>query len=184
MMSYIVPVLLIGIVIIMILPIPTILLDVMLASNIALSLVILFVALYLGRPLEFSSYPSLLLITTLLRLSMNIASTRLILLNGANGLDAAGNVIMAFGTFVLGGNFMIGVIIFIIVVMVNFMVITKGSGRIAEVAARFTLDAMPGKQMAIDSDLNSGLISESEAKKQRADLSQEAEFYGSMDGTS
>lgn len=184
MMSYIVPVLLIGIVIIMILPIPTILLDVMLASNIALSLVILFVALYLGRPLEFSSYPSLLLITTLLRLSMNIASTRLILLNGANGLDAAGNVIMAFGTFVLGGNFMIGVIIFIIVVMVNFMVITKGSGRIAEVAARFTLDAMPGKQMAIDSDLNSGLISESEAKKQRADLSQEAEFYGSMDGAS
>ena len=183
-MSLVVPIILVGIIIIMILPVPPIFLDVMLAANIALSLVILFVALYLDRPLEFSSYPALLLITTLFRLSMNISSTRLILLNGSNGLDAAGNVIMAFGTFVLGGNFVIGVIIFIILVMVNFMVITKGSGRIAEVAARFTLDAMPGKQMAIDSDLNNGLISESEAKEKRADLAREAEFYGSMDGAS
>ncbi|MCB0323999.1 MAG: FHIPEP family type III secretion protein, partial [Bdellovibrionales bacterium] len=183
-MSYIVPAVLVGIVIIMILPIPPILLDVLLASNIALSLVVLFVALYLGRPLEFTSYPALLLITTLFRLAMNISSTRLILLHGGNGLDAAGSVIQAFGNFVLGGNFVIGVVIFIIIVMVNFMVITKGSGRIAEVAARFTLDAMPGKQMAIDSDLNSGLITEDEAKTQRKELSQEAEFYGAMDGAS
>jgi len=183
-MSYLVPMLLVGIVIIMIIPIPTILLDVMLAANIALSLIVLFVSLYLARPLDFTSYPSLLLITTLFRLSMNVSSTRLILLNGSQGLDAAGSVIQSFGTFVLGGNFIIGVVIFSVIVMVNFMVITKGSGRIAEVAARFTLDAMPGKQMAIDSDLNSGLITEDEAKQARADLSSEAEFYGSMDGAS
>lgn len=183
-MSYIVPAMLVGIVIIMIIPIPPILLDVMLAANIALSLVILFVALYLAKPLDFTSYPSLLLMTTLFRLSMNVSSTRLILLNGSQGLDAAGSVIQSFGTFVLGGNFIIGVVIFSVIVLVNFMVITKGSGRIAEVAARFTLDAMPGKQMAIDSDLNSGLITEDEAKTQRRELSQEAEFYGSMDGAS
>lgn len=183
-MSYIIPMLLIGVVVIMIIPIPTVLLDTLLAFNITLSLVILFVSLYLGRPLEFSSYPSLILITTLFRLSMNITSTRLILMNGSDGLDAAGNVIKAFGTFVLGGNYVIGVVIFAIITIINFSVITKGSGRIAEVAARFTLDAMPGKQMAIDSDLNSGLITEDEAKKQRKDIASEAEFYGAMDGAS
>ena len=183
-MSMSIPAMLIGVVIIMVIPIPAFFLDILLSFNITISLVILFVSLYLGRPLEFSSYPSLLLMTTLFRLAMNVSSTRLILLYGDQGLDAAGHVIQAFGTFVLGGNFVIGVIVFIIIVMVNFMVITKGSGRIAEVAARFTLDAMPGKQMAIDSDLNSGLISESEAKKQRKDLSAEAEFYGAMDGAS
>lgn len=183
-MTYIVPMLLISVVVIMIIPIPTALLDLLLSFNITLSLVILFVSLYIGRPLDFSSYPSLILMTTLFRLSMNITSTRLILLNGTDGLDAAGNVIKAFGTFVLGGNYVIGVVIFAIITVINFSVITKGSGRIAEVAARFTLDAMPGKQMAIDSDLNSGLITESEAKKQRKDISSEAEFYGAMDGAS
>ncbi len=183
-MTYIVPMLLISVVVIMIIPIPTPLLDILLSFNITLSLVILFVSLYIGRPLEFSSYPSLILMTTLFRLSMNITSTRLILLNGSEGLGAAGNVIKAFGTFVLGGNYVIGVVIFAIITVINFSVITKGSGRIAEVAARFTLDAMPGKQMAIDSDLNSGLITESEAKKQRKDIASEAEFYGAMDGAS
>ncbi|MCB0344659.1 MAG: flagellar biosynthesis protein FlhA [Bdellovibrionales bacterium] len=182
--SFVVPAILISIVIIMVIPIPSTLLDILLSFNITLSLVVLFVSLYMNRPLDFSSYPSLLLMTTLFRLSMNVSSTRLILLNGDKGMDAAGDVIQAFGQFVVGGNYVIGVIAFIIIVMVNFMVITKGSGRIAEVAARFTLDAMPGKQMAIDSDLNSGLISESEAKIKRKELSQEAEFYGSMDGAS
>ncbi len=182
--SLTVPAMLIGVIIIMIIPIPSFLLDILLSFNITLSLVVMFVALYIDRPLNFSSYPALLLMTTLFRLSMNICSTRLILLNGDSGLDAAGHVIQAFGNFVLGGNFIIGVIIFVIIVWVNFGVITKGSGRIAEVAARFTLDAMPGKQMAIDSDLNSGLITESEAKQKRQDLSSEAEFYGAMDGAS
>lgn len=184
LISMSVPAILVGVTIIMIIPIPSSLLDILLACNITLSIVILFVALYLDRPLDFSSYPALLLMTTLFRLSLNISSTRLILLHGHEGLDAAGHVIQAFGDFVLGGNFVIGVIIFIIIVLVNFTVIVKGSGRIAEVAARFTLDAMPGKQMAIDSDLNSGLITEDEAKKQRKDLSAEAEFYGAMDGAS
>lgn len=179
-----IPILLVGIIVMMVIPIPSFFLDILLAFNIAVSVVILFVSLFLGRPLEFTSYPSLVLITTLFRLALNISSTRLILLNGNQGLDAAGHVIQAFGSFVLGGNYVIGVIIFIIIMIVNLNVITKGSGRIAEVAARFTLDAMPGKQMAIDSDLNSGLISEDEAKLKRKELSQEAEFYGSMDGVS
>lgn len=184
LMSYMIPVMLIGVVIIMIIPIPSGILDVFLAFNITLSLVILFVSLYLGRPLEFSSYPALILMTTLYRLSLNITSTRLILMHGSEGLDAAGSVIQAFGQFVLGGNYAIGVVIFILITLINFSVITKGSGRIAEVAARFTLDSLPGKQMAIDSDLNSGLIGEPEAKKLRKDLASEAEFYGAMDGAS
>lgn len=184
LMSITIPALLVAIVVMMIIPIPSFLLDILLAANITMSMIVLFVSLYVGRPLEFSSYPSIVLITTLFRLAMNISSTRLILLYGNTGPDAAGHVIQAFGNFVLGGNYIIGVVIFSIIVMVNFSVITKGSGRIAEVAARFTLDAMPGKQMAIDSDLNSGLITESEAKKLRKDLSSEAEFYGSMDGAS
>jgi len=177
-----VPLALIGILTILIIPIPTALLDIFLALNITLSLVVLFVALYMGRAIDFTSFPALLLVTTLFRLSMNVASTRLILLNGDQGLDAAGQVIQAFGQFVVGGNFVIGVVIFIAISIVNLKVITKGSSRIAEVAARFTLDAMPGKQMAIDSDLNTGIISEEEAKSRRKEISQEAEFYGAMDG--
>lgn len=179
-----IPLLFMGVVVMMIIPIPTWLLDVLLSFSITLSLVILFVSLYLGRPLEFSSYPALLLMTTLLRLALNVSTTRMILMYGDQGMDAAGHVVQAFGEFVLGGNFVIGVVIFVIIMMINFSVITKGSGRIAEVAARFTLDSMPGKQMAIDSDLNAGIISESEAKRMRKDLSREAEFYGAMDGAS
>ncbi|MEZ4753965.1 MAG: flagellar biosynthesis protein FlhA [Bdellovibrionota bacterium] len=177
-----VPMGLIGILVIMILPIPTALLDICIAINITLSLIIMFVSLFLDKPLNFSSFPALLLITTLFRLSMNIASTRLILMNGDSGLSAAGQVIQAFGEFVVGGSFVVGVVIFIAISIVNLKVITKGSGRIAEVAARFTLDAMPGKQMAIDSDLNTGLVGEEEAKRRRSELQREAEFYGSMDG--
>jgi flagellar biosynthesis protein FlhA len=178
----VVPLALIVILFILVLPIPTSLLDVFIATNITLSLVILFSSLYIERPLEFSSFPSILLISTLFRLSMNVATTRLILLNGKAGTEAAGEVIKAFGEFVVAGNFAVGVVIFILISIVNIKVITKGSGRIAEVAARFTLDAMPGKQMAIDSDLNTGLINDSEAKARRKELAMEAEFYGAMDG--
>lgn len=177
-----IPVALIVILGIMLFPLPTALLDIFLALNITVSLIVLFVSLYMEKPLSFSSFPAVLLITTLFRLGMNIASTRLILLNGKEGMDAAGHVIQAFGEFVIGGNFMIGIVIFVAISIVNLKVITKGSSRIAEVAARFTLDAMPGKQMAIDSDLNTGLISESEAKARRKELTQESEFYGAMDG--
>ncbi len=176
------PLALIGIVATLVLPLPTPLLDVLLAANITISLIILFVSLFLNRALDFSSFPALLLITTLFRLSMNVATTRIILMNGDQGVAAAGHVIQAFGQYVVGGNYAIGTVIFIVISLVNLKVITKGSGRIAEVAARFTLDAMPGKQMAIDSDLNTGLIAEEEAKRRRKDLAREAEFYGSMDG--
>jgi len=172
----------IGILGILLFPMPTSLLDICLALNISISLVVLFSSLYMDKPLQFSSFPAILLITTMFRLGMNVASTRLILLNGDLGPAAAGEVIKAFGQFVVGGNFVIGVVIFIAISIVNLKVITKGSGRIAEVAARFTLDAMPGKQMAIDSDLNTGLIGEAEAKERRKDLQREAEFYGAMDG--
>lgn len=177
-----IPIALVGILTVLVIPIPTTLLDVLLATSITIALVVLFASLFMERVLEFSSFPALLLITTLFRLSMNIASTRLILLNGDQGMDAAGKVIEAFGNFVVGGNYAIGIVIFIVINIVNLKVITKGSGRIAEVAARFTLDAMPGKQMAIDSDLNTGLIGETEAKERRKDLEREAEFYGAMDG--
>lgn len=177
-----IPVALIGILVIFIIPLPPLLLDVFLALNITVGMMMLFASLYIERPLEFSTYPALLLVTTLFRLAINIATTRLILLYGDQGVEAAGDVIKAFGEFVVGGNYSVGIVIFIAISLVNVKVITKGSGRIAEVAARFTLDAMPGKQMAIDSDLNSGLINESEAKKRRKDMELEAEFYGSMDG--
>ncbi len=173
-----------GILMIMIIPLPTMLLDVFLALNITIAVLIILVTIYASRPLDFSVFPSLLLITTLFRLSLNIASTRLILLNGHNGPGAAGNVIKTFGSFVVGGNPTVGLVVFVILVVINFVVITKGSGRIAEVAARFTLDAMPGKQMAIDADLNAGLIDESEARSRRSVISREAEFYGAMDGAS
>ena len=174
----------IGILLLMILPLPTILLDILLSLSFTISLMIILTSLYLKNPLEFSTYPALLLMTTLFRLSLNIASTRLILLHGNEGPAAAGQVIKSFGLFVVGGNYLVGFIIFVILVVINFVVITKGSGRIAEVAARFTLDAMPGKQMSIDADLNAGLIDEKEAKQRRTRIAREAEFYGAMDGAS
>ncbi len=170
------------ILVVMIIPLPSIILDFLLALNITLSITILLIAMYIIRPLDFSILPSMLLITTLFRLSLNVASTRLILLHGNEGTAAAGKVIMAFGNFVVGGNYVVGIIVFIILVIVNFVVITKGATRIAEVTARFTLDAMPGKQMSIDADLNAGLIDENEAKKRRVLIADEAEFHGSMDG--
>ncbi len=177
-----IPVVLIGVLTILIFPLPTWVLDICIAVNIVVSLVVLFSSLYIEKPLMFSSFPALLLVTTLFRLSMNVASTRLILLNGQDGFDAAGHVIQAFGQFVVGGNYLVGIVMFICINIVNLKVLTKGSSRIAEVAARFTLDAMPGKQMAIDSDLNIGLINDKEAKVRRKELAQEAEFYGAMDG--
>ncbi|MDX8405930.1 MAG: flagellar biosynthesis protein FlhA [Mariprofundus sp.] len=173
-----------GVLLVMMVPLPTWLMDVMLAANITVGILILLTALYVLKPLEFSVFPSLLLLTTLFRLSLNVATTRLILLNGQEGPAAAGHVIEGFGQFVVGGNTVVGLIIFIILVLINFVVISKGSTRIAEVAARFTLDAMPGKQMAIDADMNAGLINEAEARKRREDVAREAEFYGSMDGAS
>jgi len=167
---------------VMIMPLPTMVLDILLSISITSGIVVLLMSMYNTNPLEFSSFPSVLLLTTLYRLSLNIASTRLILLHGHEGPGAVGQVIQSFGDFVVGGNYTVGLVIFLIMVLINFIVITKGSGRIAEVAARFTLDAMPGKQMAIDADLNAGLIDEEGAKKRRADISQEAEFYGAMDG--
>jgi flagellar biosynthesis protein FlhA len=158
--------------------------DLLLAFNITLSLVIVMVAMYTLRALEFSAFPSLLLIATLFRLALNIASTRLILLHGGEGAAAAGQVIKSFGQFVVGGDFIVGMILFAVLIIINFVVITKGAGRIAEVAARFTLDAMPGKQMSIDADLNAGLINETEARQRRKDVEAEAEFYGAMDGAS
>jgi flagellar biosynthesis protein FlhA len=172
------------ILVVLILPIPPMLLDLLLATSIILSVLILMTALFIAKPLEFSAFPTVLLIATLLRLALNIASTRLILSHGHEGPDAAGEVIAAFGDFIMGGNFVIGVIVFAILVLVNFVVITKGSGRIAEVAARFSLDAMPGKQMAIDADLNVGLIDQDEAKRRRRELEDESSFYGAMDGAS
>lgn len=169
---------------VMILPVPPFLLDILLSFSISLSIVIIITSVYIKKPLDFSVFPSVLLITTLYRLALNIASTRLILLKGNEGVDAAGQVIKSFGNFVVGGNYAVGLTVFLILVVINFVVITKGSGRIAEVAARFILDAMPGKQMAIDADLNSGLIEESEAKRRRSLIAQEADFYGAMDGAS
>ncbi len=167
---------------VMLIPMPTVVLDVLLAFNISFALVILVTSMFLKSPLEFSIFPSLLLVTTLLRLGLNIATTRVILLHGNEGTAAAGKVIQAFGQFVVGGNYVVGVVIFLILFALNKMVITKSTGRIAEVAARFTLDAMPGKQMSIEADLNSGLITEEDAKNQRNDIRREADFYGAMDG--
>lgn len=175
---------LIGILALMIIPLPAFFLDIFLAANITIALAILLVGLYTTQPLDFSVFPSILLVTTLFRLALNIASTRLILLHGSEGVEAAGAVIKAFGQFVVGGNYVVGAVIFLILVIINFVVITKGAGRVAEVAARFTLDAMPGKQMAIDADLSSGIINEKEARARRAKIARESEFYGSMDGAS
>lgn len=169
---------------VMLIPLPSVMLDLSLTISLTVSLLILLAAIYTQKPLDFSVFPSLLLMTTLFRLSLNVASTRLILTEGHAGSEAAGQVIKAFGNFVVGNNYVIGLIVFIILVIINFVVITKGSGRVAEVAARFTLDAMPGKQMSIDADLNSGLITEQEARSRRKEIEQEADFYGAMDGAS
>jgi flagellar biosynthesis protein FlhA len=165
-------------------PLPAILLDVFFTFNIVISIVVLMVTIYAKRPLDFAVFPTVILITTLFRLSLNIASTRVILLEGHNGGDAAGKVIEAFGAFVIGGNFAVGIVVFAILVVSNFVVITKGAGRVAEVSARFTLDSMPGKQMAIDADLNAGLITQEQAQERRKEITMEADFYGSMDGAS
>src|SRR5690554_3128054 len=178
------PILILMVLSMMILPLPPFILDLLFTFNISLSIMILLVAMFTRKPLDFAAFPSILLFSTLLRLGLNVASTRVVLLNGHQGPDAAGQVIEAFGHFLIGGNFAVGIIVFIILVIINFMVITKGAGRIAEVGARFTLDAMPGKQMAIDADLNAGLIGEEEARTRRGEVAQESEFYGSMDGAS
>jgi flagellar biosynthesis protein FlhA len=167
-----------------VLPLPAFLLDLFFTFNIAFSLIILLVVIYSLKPLEFAVFPSVILIATLLRLALNVASTRIVLLEGHEGGDAAGKVIEAFGSFVIGGNFAVGLVVFAILVIINFVVVTKGAGRVAEVGARFTLDAMPGKQMAIDADLNSGLIDQDQARERRAEIAAEADFYGSMDGAS
>ncbi|MCP9443584.1 MAG: FHIPEP family type III secretion protein, partial [Nitrospira sp.] len=174
----------VAILMVMLLPLPRFLLDLLLSFNITLSVIILLVGLQVRRPIEFSVFPSVLLMITLLRLSLNIASTRLILLHGNEGVGAAGEVIRAFGSFVVGGNYTVGLVVFCILVVINFVVVTKGAGRVAEVAARFTLDAMPGKQMSIDADLNAGLINEAEARRRRREIAEEADFYGAMDGAS
>ncbi|MDI6748397.1 MAG: flagellar biosynthesis protein FlhA [Rhodocyclaceae bacterium] len=178
------PILIILVLSMMVLPLPSFMLDLFFTFNIALSVMVMLVALYTLKPLDFSIFPTVLLVTTLLRLSLNVASTRIVLLEGHTGPDAAGKVIEAFGHFLVGGNYAVGIIVFLILTLINFIVITKGAGRIAEVSARFTLDAMPGKQMAIDADLNAGLIGEQEAKSRRKEIAQEADFYGSMDGAS
>ena len=178
------PRLVVAILAMMVLPLPPLLLDAFFTINIAVALMVMMVAAYMIRPLDFSAFPSVLLLTTLMRLSLNVASTRVVLLEGHTGPGAAGAVIEAFGHFLIGGNFAVGLIVFAILVVINFVVVTKGAERIAEVSARFTLDAMPGKQMAVDADLNAGLIDEKEAKRRRAEVGEEAEFFGSMDGAS
>ncbi len=174
----------VGILTIMVFPLPRYLMDFLISLSFSVALLILLMSMYIRKPLDFTAFPALLLVTTLFRLSLNVASTRLILLHGHEGPSAAGHVIKSFGQFVVGGNYVVGAIVFAILVIINFVVITKGAGRIAEVAARFTLDAMPGKQMAIDADLNAGLIDETEAKRRREEIAKEAEFYGAMDGAS
>lgn len=178
------PIILVMLLAMVVIPLPPIALDIFFTFNIALSLVVVLVVIYTLKPLEFSVFPSLLLVATLLRLALNVASTRVVLLEGHNGGDAAGKVIEAFGSFVIGGNYAVGLVVFFILVIINFVVVTKGAGRVSEVSARFTLDAMPGKQMAIDADLNSGLIDQDEARTRREEVAREADFYGSMDGAS
>ena len=178
------PIGILALVAMMVLPLPVFLLDTFFVSNILVSLLILMVAMHTQRPLDFSSFPSLLLIATVLRLGLNVASTRIVLSEGHNGPDAAGKVIEAFGEFVISGNYAVGIFVFIILIIINLVVVTRGAGRVSEVSARFTLDAMPGKQMAIDADLNAGILSNEEAKARRAEIAEEADFYGAMDGAS
>ena len=179
-----IPALVLLIIAMLILPLPTFLLDILFTLNIMIALIVIMISIHTERPLDFSSFPAVLLFATMLRLSLNVASTRIVLVNGHEGTDAAGEVIEAFGNFVISGNYLVGFIIFGILMIINFIVVTKGAGRVSEVIARFTLDAMPGKQMAIDADLNSGVIDQEEAKIRRAEISQESDFFGSMDGAS
>ncbi|MDH3747788.1 MAG: flagellar biosynthesis protein FlhA [Gammaproteobacteria bacterium] len=178
------PILLIAVLAMMMVPLPPLALDILFTFNIALSVAILLTTVYVGRPLDFAVFPTILLVVTLMRLALNIASTRVVLLNGHTGTSAAGKVIEAFGEFVVGGNYAVGLVIFGILVIINFVVVTKGAGRVSEVSARFTLDAMPGKQMAIDADLNAGVIDQDQARVRRQEIGEEADFYGSMDGAS
>ena len=179
-----IPALVLLIIAMLILPLPTFLLDILFTLNIMIALIVIMIAIHTEKPLDFSAFPAVLLFATMLRLSLNVASTRIVLVNGHEGTDAAGKVIEAFGKFVISGNYLVGFIIFGILMIINFIVVTKGAGRVSEVIARFTLDAMPGKQMAIDADLNSGVIDQDEAKKRRTEISQESDFFGSMDGAS
>ncbi|MDH5189990.1 MAG: flagellar biosynthesis protein FlhA [Gammaproteobacteria bacterium] len=178
------PVLMVMMLSMMVLPLPTIMLDMLFTFNISLAMVVILAGIYSRKPLDFAAFPTVLLIATLLRLGLNVASTRVVLLNGHTGTDAAGQVIKAFGEFVVGGNYTVGLVVFIILVIINFVVVTKGAGRVSEVSARFTLDAMPGKQMAIDADLNAGIINQDEARERREEIMREADFYGAMDGAS
>ena len=179
-----IPALVLLIMAMVIVPLPPMLLDLLFTFNIITALIIVMITISMGRPMDFSAFPSVLLLATLLRLALNVASTRVVLVEGHNGTDAAGQVIESFGDFVISGNYFVGFIIFTILMIINFIVVTKGAGRVSEVIARFTLDAMPGKQMAIDADLNAGIINQDEARKRREEIGQEADFYGSMDGAS
>ena len=178
----VIPVAVMGILLMMTMPVPPMLLDILISLNITVSIIIVLVSMYILQPVNFSVFPSLLLIVTLFRLALNVASTRLILLHGAEGEDAAGRVIQSFGQFVVGGNYLVGIVVFLVLIGIQYIVINHGAVRISEVTARFTLDAMPGKQMSIDADLNAGLIDEREARERREQISREAEFYGAMDG--
>ena len=179
-----IPALVLVIMAMLVVPLPPLMLDILFTFNIVIGLLIIMIAIGTRKPLEFSSFPSVLLFATMLRLALNVASTRVILVNGHEGPESAGKVIAAFGEFVIAGNYLVGFIIFVILMIVNFFVVTKGAGRVSEVNARFTLDAMPGKQMSIDADLNAGVIDQETAKKRREELSQESDFFGSMDGAS
>ncbi|MDR9426333.1 MAG: FHIPEP family type III secretion protein, partial [Marinobacter sp.] len=178
------PIMVVMLLAMVIVPMPPLGLDALFTFNITLSLIILMVVVYVGRPLDFAIFPTIILIATLLRLALNVASTRVVLLNGHEGPGAAGNVIEAFGNFVIGGNYAVGLVVFIILMVINFVVITKGAGRVSEVSARFTLDSLPGKQMAIDADLNAGVLNQEQARDRREEIASEADFYGSMDGAS
>ena len=182
--TYTVPFALIGIVLMMVVPVPPFLLDIFLAMSLAIAVAVFLIALFIEKPLDYSVFPAVVLVATLLRLSLNVASTRLILLHGGEGERGAGRVIETFGKFVVGGDVIVGLVVFLILVVINFVVITKGAGRVAEVAARFTLDAMPGKQMAIDADLNAGIITADVARDRRETIGREADFFGAMDGAS
>src|SRR5450755_2168868 len=179
-----VPIVVLMIVIALITPLPSFILDFLIVLDLMMSVIVMMVAMYIGRPVEFSVFPTVLLLLTLFRLALNVSSSRLILLNGNSGTSAAGHVIEAFGSFVVGGNYVIGAVIFLVLIAIQYVVINHGSVRISEVTARFTLDALPGKQMSIDADLNGGLIDETEARRRRRELASEAEFYGAMDGAS
>src|SRR5215207_155434 len=181
-MHWIAPGAILAVVALMIVPMPPLLLDLLLSIDIGLAVVLLLTAIYVRQPVDFSVFPSLLLLLTLLRLSLNVAATRLVLMHGGDGVEAAGSVIMAFGQFVVGGNFVVGVVVFLVLIAIQYVVINHGAVRISEVTARFTLDAMPGRQMAIDADLNAGTIDEKEARERRERVRKEADFYGSMDG--